>query len=1073
MSGAATTTRLHGGDESLRSLFEHHPDAVYLLDLNGVFLDANPALLEMVGLPKSAVIGQSYEPMVVPEHLEFVRSEFQAACEGKPRRYQADGIHPEKGRFTVEVTNIPCFENGRVTGVYGIAKDITEAREAIEQARRVEQQYRSLFDHHPDAVFRLDAMGRVVRVNRTAARLLGFRREEIQGKSLDDLVAPDEQEVNREHFRAVLAGETRVFETVDRRADGTPVPIQVIAMPDIRDGDVVGVFGIVRSLEDERRRARELEASEARMRAIYEHSMDAIMLADPDRNRLLACNRATEELFGLTEAELVNRNREQLFDMADPAARAFFAERERAGQARGRFAIRRGDDTLVPVETASAVFTDKTGARRSTVILRDITDFVERQRELEAGQERLSELTAQQREILNSLFARVAVVQDDGTLLFNNDRWGKASRSGELPELGLDAGADYLAALAEFSGPEAPQAGQVRDAIQEIFAGKERRVEFEIQHLRRSEPRWTRIAVTPFSAEGKKGAVVAALDVTERRAAEARRRLITAAFQSSREAMLICDRDFLVLEANDAYLRYTGLERRDALESRPSFLEIENQARSVGQALATQGHWQGELLQRRVNGETFISHGTINRVSQPDGEPDRLVITFSDISELREARRRVDYLAFHDPLTDAPNIAALRQWLQQQLAEPDKAVPLLLVHIDLDRTKAVNESLGHGAGDELLRGVAQRLREHCGTADYLARLHGDEFALVKASIKSEQRAKRFARGLLDELKLPFKFGRRTVNITATAGLCLFPGHAQSLEDLLGFAQAAVNEAKREQRDNLLCYHRGMHQAVRRRYNVERGLQFALEREELFLEYQPILRLADGVVCGAEALLRWQNPKLGRVGPNEFIQAAEETGLITEIGHWVMEQACRQAARWREMSPEFREVSVNVSPVQFLQDDFVSRVRRLIKKERVSGECLRLEITESFMMLEPEWSITLMDQLRGLGFALALDDFGTGYSSMTYLRRLPVNYVKLDRSFTQRLPKSRADGRIMESVINLSHSLNLKVVAEGIETEDQHQILRAWGCDEGQGFLFAKPMGAEKFESLIRDGRPLS
>lgn len=817
----------------------------------------------------------------------------------------------------------------------------------------------------------------------------------------------------------------------------------------------------------ERRRRETIERG---YRALVDSTPDAVFIIDPEDGRVLDANRAAEELFGLSRRRLIGLDRSSHTDTEDPAFHDFQEERLKTGRARAVLRMIRGDGSRFPADVSSAVFHDERGRLRASVVIRDISAAVERQQALEASEARLSELSNLQQGVLNAVFAHIVLVDREGRVEFANERWQRYAEKDLLPALGTGLEANLLGRLERYRGADADAARRIAEALRSVLSGSTERAEFEFSFADGDRPRWHRIAITPYAVDDRKGAVVAHLDVTDRRAAEARRRLVDAAFQSTDEAILICDENFLVLDANEAYLRATGFEREDALQSKPSFLEIGEQARAVGQALETHGHWRGDLIQRRVTGETFVSLAAVNVVRQSEDEPQRLVVTFSDVSGLREAEERIHHLSYHDPITNLPNRAALNAWFAENVENGPAGRTLALIYLDLDRFKIVNESFGHAVGDELLREIGRRLRRETGPKDALGRLGGDEFLFVVDGVDDEREAVRHARRLLERIAEPVELEARGLHVTAAAGVTLFPDDGLSLDDLLRQADAAAHKVKREgRRGGVSRFQQEMRKTVDRQMRVERGLRKAVAKGELSLVFQPIVALSDGVLCGTEALLRWDSPELGPVGPAEFIAVAEDSGLITEIGYWVLDKACEQFRRWRGLSTRLEHLGVNISMAQFHQPGLVEQVETVLQRHDLPGDALVLEITESVMMLDPEWTVEVLGRLQAMGISVAIDDFGAGYSSMAYLRDLPVQFLKIDRSFINRLPHSRRDADIMSCIIALAHRLGMRVVAEGIEKVEQLEQLQEWGCEEGQGFLFDRPLSAADLGRRLREG----
>jgi diguanylate cyclase (GGDEF)-like protein/PAS domain S-box-containing protein len=432
--------------------------------------------------------------------------------------------------------------------------------------------------------------------------------------------------------------------------------------------------------------------------------------------------------------------------------------------------------------------------------------------------------------------------------------------------------------------------------------------------------------------------------------------------------------------------------------------------------------------------------------------------TATDITAEIEAGRRAEYLAMHDPLTGLPNRVLLLERLEQAIASVgrrrDMAALLLL---DLDRFKDVNDTLGHPAGDLLLQQVAVRLSASVREVDTVARIGGDEFSIVLAGIKDAADAQLLSRRLLETFQTPFDLSGHEVLVTVSVGIVLIPIDGSIPDKLLQHADIALYRAKEEGRNASRFFEPEMDARLQRRKALERELRLALSRDELTLYYQPKVSLRKDEVAGTEALVRWQHPERGLVPPIEFIGVAEETGLILQLGEWVLRTACRQAAAWPDL-----EVSVNISPAQFRQPDLVQIVRSALADSGLAPHRLELEVTESVLIQQPDAAAKLLDDLKALGVHVAMDDFGTGYSSLSYLQRFHFDKIKIDRSFIWAIGKEPTAKAIVRAVINLANSLGMVTCAEGVETDEQLSALRREGCSEVQGYLFGKPMPAAEF-----------
>ncbi len=438
---------------------------------------------------------------------------------------------------------------------------------------------------------------------------------------------------------------------------------------------------------------------------------------------------------------------------------------------------------------------------------------------------------------------------------------------------------------------------------------------------------------------------------------------------------------------------------------------------------------------------------------------------------LEAANRQLRHLATHDPLTGLPNRVLLDDRLAQAmaLADRDKRSFALMV-CDLDRFKLINDSLGHRAGDELLQEVARRLSAVARTADTVARFGGDEFVLVGSSLADADDALQLAARAIESLRAPVRIAGIDVRTSPSIGIALYPEDGASIEALLAHADAAMYAAKHQGRENIQRYTPGMHAGTEDRVQMESELHQAIELKQFELHYQPKVDTRTGVVRSAEALIRWVHPSRGLVSPAQFIPLAEECGLIGAIGEWVIREACRQARAWQEEGVPTLRISVNLSASQFREVGLVDSIRRALDDVGLPARYLEVELTESAVMSDPEQSVAILEQLSAMGVLVSVDDFGTGYSSMSYLRRFPIDKLKIDRVFINELASRPEDASIVRAIVSLAHSLNLKVVAEGVETPAQLDFLKAAGCDEYQGYHYSRPLPADQFQRLIRDAR---
>lgn len=439
-------------------------------------------------------------------------------------------------------------------------------------------------------------------------------------------------------------------------------------------------------------------------------------------------------------------------------------------------------------------------------------------------------------------------------------------------------------------------------------------------------------------------------------------------------------------------------------------------------------------------------------------------------AELRRSDARLQYLAFHDAMTGLPNRALLLDRLEHLVAHSGPQ-PLTVMFLDLDRFKAVNDSFGHGVGDELLREVTRRLTRCLRTSDTVARLGGDEFVVVLSQVAGPEACGNVAQKIINAVSKPAVIGGRLLQVGASVGIACHPADGSNAGELMRNADAALYAAKAAGRGTYRFFQATMHDQAAGRLHLEMELRGALRRRELQLFYQPKVWLRDGTPCGVEALLRWHHAELGWVSPAHFIPLAEESGLICELGDWVLEETCRQRAAWAQQGLGRLRVAVNISARQLQHGDLADRVAALCTQYGVTPAGLDVELTESVIMANPEEIAGVFARLRQLGVQVAADDFGTGYSSLAYLRRLPIDVLKIDRSFVHNAVSDSVDAEIVRTIVALARALRLQVVAEGVETEDQAEFLRSCGCEQAQGYLYARPMPPAQLAEWMHAARP--
>ncbi len=570
-------------------------------------------------------------------------------------------------------------------------------------------------------------------------------------------------------------------------------------------------------------------------------------------------------------------------------------------------------------------------------------------------------------------------------------------------------------------------------------------------------------------------------DAGERKRAEEQMRLAASIFENNLDGIFIADSQQNIVSVNPAFSTISGYSREELVGMPQSILRSrqhdEEFQQAIQQSLRESGRWQGEVWSRRKNGETYPELQAINAIKGEDGEITHYVGISLDITERKLAEEQIHRLAYFDTLTGLPNrlllMDRLEMLINQSLREGKQ---LAVLYLDLDHFKEVNDSLGHAGGDALLQSVAHRLHACVREGDTVARLGGDEFVIIVTNMGRSEigEVAKIAAVVADKVRsaltVPFHFENEEVLVTPSIGIALYPSDAEDAEELIKGADAALHHAKSMGRNSYQFYAEQMNALTVERLSLQTELRRALERNELEVHYQPQVDIGSGFVTGMEALMRWRHPVQGWISPAKFIPLAEETGLIVDLGEWLMKTVCAQMKVWQMAGflNETQRISINVSPRQFrLGGDFANMIEKILDETALSASRLELEMTESMLMHNTESTLQTLNRLKHLGVKLSLDDFGTGYSSLSYLKRFPLDVLKIDQSFVRDITDDPNDAAIVAAIIAMARSLKLKVIAEGVETSDQLSHLKDQGCHGFQGYYFSKPLPGERMTQLFQ------
>ena len=585
---------------------------------------------------------------------------------------------------------------------------------------------------------------------------------------------------------------------------------------------------------------------------------------------------------------------------------------------------------------------------------------------------------------------------------------------------------------------------------------------------------YEKASIVPVIVDGKLTNYLAIkLDITQYVEQQQKLKLSAAVFENTQESILVTDRENRIISVNKAFTTITGYSEKEVLGKNPSILKSGRHDKSFYRkmwlAISQTGKWHGKIYNRTKSGEIIPTWLTISTLYDDEGNLLNYIGMLTDLREIIHSQERAEFLAYHDTLTGLPNRAYFEEHLFQAIEIAQRnATTLAVLFIDLDRFKVINDTLGHDVGDMLLKSVSERIRSTLRKSDMVARIGGDEFIAVLETIHSAEDAAYVCEKILKIITEPLKIGSHTLNISTSIGVALYPDNGTTITDLIKNADNAMYLAKSLGKNNFQFFMPELSRKMHRRLEIEQGLNAALLNGEFWLAYQPQYGLESKSLYGAEVLLRWESPTLGIVTPDEFIPVAEETGKINEIGTFVFEEACRTLSIFDAEGIVLKSISINVSSKQFAQKDLPHKFLEIAERYGIEPHRITLEMTERYIMDTSTYDNTILQTFQSMGFKISVDDFGTGYSSMSYLKKLPIDTIKIDKSFIQDIPRDINDNEITKAIIVLSHSLGYKVIAEGIEHEEQEKFLIEHGCLFGQGYHFCRPLGIDAFTKFVRE-----
>jgi len=1050
--------------EQLRSSIAYAPVAIALFDRDMRYLAVSERWKRDYGLGDVDIIGRSHY-QVFPEIPPRWRDIHRRALAGETLRADEDRFERRDGAEQWVRWEVCPWQgtDGAPGGIILYSEDISERKRVEVKVRLDEMRYRSLIENATDAIFVHDASGRIVEVSRLACESVGYAREELLLMNVVDLETDFDLARAQAAWSLMEPGTNRTLKGTHRRKDGSRFPVEVrFGVMDI-EGQRLYV-GAVRDVSERDRAEAAVRDSESQLHQALDAAQSGVWVWDVATNR----NHWSPEVYRLYGLEpggiepsydawlaAVHPN-----DRAAASAAVRAALRNRADlnlewrvnnpAGHERWLLSRGRAELGPggaILRYHGIVVDITTRKRAELALRQSEELY-----------RSVFQTSPDAITINRLRDGLYVDVNDG--FCRVFRWAPAAVIGKTSrEIGIWRRADdrkpFIEALRRDGHCDNLEAEFVTSD------GKEKTCLLSSRVIEVNEEPCI-LTVTR--------------DISERKKAEQQLRKLSQAVEQSPESIIITDPAGIIEYVNRAFCQISGYSTADVLGKTPEFLKSGRthggDIAGLWEAMKNGTSWQGEFHNRRKNGSEYTEFATIAPIRQPNGEITHFVAVQQDITERVRAERQIQQLAYYDQLTGLPNRTLLFDRLRQSTSNcARQGAHGVLMMIDLDHFKVLNDTLGHDTGDQLLRQVAARVGACVRAGDTLARLGGDEFMLVMNGLsgnpgEAAADAQSVARKVLATFESDFPLDGIAYHCTASVGLTLFNSDLVSTDELMKQADLAMYKAKEGGRDALRFFDPQMEATVKQRSALERDLRRGLDEHQFLLHYQP--QLGPGSrVTGAEVLVRWMHPARGLVSPAEFIPVAEDSGLIVPLGNEIFHMAFAQMAAWsRRPALAGLSVAVNVSARQIRQADFVDAVKTDLEAAGADPSRLKLEITESLLIENPEDIIEKMLALKAMGVGFSLDDFGTGFSSLTYLKRLPLDQLKIDQSFVRDILTDPNDAVIARTIIALAGSMGLGVIAEGVETEAQRAFLSSAGCDAYQGYLYSRPLPAAAFEALM-------
>ncbi len=1039
-----------------RQIFDHCIDVIYMVEVTPdgdfIYVDVNTAYTKVTGIPREEVIGLNVEKIQNNAFRSILIEKFTSCLNAGEQTDYINNYPFPSGIISFHSVLTPLFdENGRIHKIVGIARDITERKRAEETLHEREWKFRSLADNTPDNIVRWDSDGRYLYINPVHEQTLGKTASEIIGTFVPD----NYNEVQTAITQVAITGEPiTVMQTVTSKDGGIEYHDVIITPERDTSGSIISVLGIGRDITERMRIENELLASEAKYRTFFESANDGIFL-----HRIVEQNGTVEfilhdlnqrgcVLWDHSREDILSGNLDLLTIGEHPYTFEEATKRNRLA-ANGEpqlfdWQIKHKNGSIIWVE----VNLRRIQIGNEPFLLAIIRDITERKREEKA--------------LLKAMEFNEEIINTIPDLLFE-----------------LDAEGTYLNIWAQDEALLAAQkAVLIGKNIRDVLPSDA--IEVCFQTIREVDETGQSLGNTIYidfpegkkhfelSASKKKSSgtyIVLSRDITERKQME---QLLLKNESRLKEAQKIAkigswELQFprLELSWSDEIYRIFEIIPSDEAPQYSDFINIIHPDDrdlvdlAYQQSLNNKTPYEITHRLRMNDGRIKYVHEKGETFYDAQGNPLRSIGTAQDVTEQKMVEKKIEYMAHHDALTGLPNRILSKERTQQAIAyAKSKNSKMAFLFIDLDGFKNINDSMGHSAGDTMLKIVAQRLREIVKVSDTISRQGGDEFLITLSDVNDRSDIIVVADRLLEKLDESFYINEQILSTSASIGIAVYPENGDTFESLLQNADAAMYAAKASGKNAYSFYTKQMSNNLIKQFKIQNDLKSALENNEFILHYQPQIDLATNQITGAEALIRWNHPQLGMVPPLNFIPIAESSGMIVSIGEWVIMEACRQASLWHKQGWEIT-IAVNISAVQFKRGNLEEVVKNTLRLSGLHPQFLELELTESILIHDSENILLAVHALKALGIKLSIDDFGTGYSSLSYLKRFAVDKLKIDQSFVRDILRDQEDAAIVQTIIQMAKNLNLKTIAEGVEDKNVLAVIESYGCDEVQGYHFAK------------------